>query len=138
MVLVLGRRNRNLDVRFNLEVYLLMLVVFMLQKMPNTVVGVLCCGLTIGFQILAIKISSDDLYYEDIITGGTRVIPVGHIYGCQLLQKDLNRKIDGAGDKKEVEERCEQLRSSNELSTSDYDKEKLQERLAKLSGGVVV
>ncbi|KAG2554856.1 hypothetical protein PVAP13_9KG583101 [Panicum virgatum] len=46
--------------------------------------------------------------------------------------------LDGAGDKKAIEERAEQLRSVIEQSTSDVDKEKLKERLAKLSGGVAV
>jgi len=46
--------------------------------------------------------------------------------------------LDGAGDKKAIEERAEQLRSAIEQSTSDVDKEKLKERLAKLSGGVAV
>ncbi|MFS7975596.1 putative chaperonin Cpn60/TCP-1 family, groEL-like apical domain superfamily [Helianthus anomalus] len=54
------------------------------------------------------------------------------------ISKDDTVILDGAGDKKAIEERCEQLRSSIELSTSDYDTEKLQERLAKLSGGVAV
>ncbi|XP_034228829.1 chaperonin CPN60-2, mitochondrial isoform X2 [Prunus dulcis] len=54
------------------------------------------------------------------------------------ISKDDTVILDGAGDKKAIEERCEQLRSSIELSTSDYDKEKLQERLAKISGGVAV
>ncbi|GKV35312.1 hypothetical protein SLEP1_g43606 [Rubroshorea leprosula] len=54
------------------------------------------------------------------------------------VSKDDTVILDGAGDKKSIEERCEQIRSSIELSTSDYDKEKLQERLAKLSGGVAV
>lgn len=54
------------------------------------------------------------------------------------ISKDDTVVLDGAGDKKAIEERCEQLRSTIELSTSDYDKEKLQERLAKLSGGVAV
>ncbi|KAK2986375.1 hypothetical protein RJ640_026639 [Escallonia rubra] len=54
------------------------------------------------------------------------------------VSKDDTVILDGAGDKKSIEERCEQLRSSIENSTSDYDKEKLQERLAKLSGGVAV
>ncbi|XP_078433129.1 chaperonin CPN60-2, mitochondrial-like [Wolffia australiana] len=54
------------------------------------------------------------------------------------ISKDDTVILDGAGDKKAIEERCEQLRSGIELSTSDYDKEKLQERLAKLSGGVAV
>ncbi|XP_051133089.1 chaperonin CPN60-2, mitochondrial [Andrographis paniculata] len=54
------------------------------------------------------------------------------------ISKDDTVILDGAGAKKSIEERCEQIRSSIELSTSDYDKEKLQERLAKLSGGVAV
>ncbi|KAI7725427.1 hypothetical protein M8C21_020249 [Ambrosia artemisiifolia] len=54
------------------------------------------------------------------------------------VSKDDTVVLDGAGDKKSIEERCEQIRSAIESSTSDYDKEKLQERLAKLSGGVAV
>ncbi|KDP33373.1 hypothetical protein JCGZ_12922 [Jatropha curcas] len=54
------------------------------------------------------------------------------------VSKDDTVILDGAGDKKAIEERCEQIRSGIELSASDYDKEKLQERLAKLSGGVAV
>ncbi|OWM62803.1 chaperonin CPN60-2, mitochondrial-like [Punica granatum] len=54
------------------------------------------------------------------------------------ISKDNTVILDGAGDKKAIEERCDQLRSAMELSTSDYDKEKLQGRLAKLSGGVAV
>ncbi|KAI8523161.1 hypothetical protein RHMOL_Rhmol13G0052100 [Rhododendron molle] len=54
------------------------------------------------------------------------------------ISKDDTVILDGNGDKKAIEERCEQLRTSIEFSTSDYDKEKLQERLAKLSGGVAV
>ncbi|KAK6914208.1 Chaperonin Cpn60/GroEL/TCP-1 family [Dillenia turbinata] len=54
------------------------------------------------------------------------------------ISKDDTVILDGAGDKRAIEERCEQIRSAIENSTSDYDKEKLQERLAKLSGGVAV
>ncbi|CAN0897775.1 Chaperonin CPN60-2, mitochondrial [Linum grandiflorum] len=54
------------------------------------------------------------------------------------ISKDDTIVLDGFGDKKAIEERCQQLRSAIELSTSDYDKEKIQERLAKLSGGVAV
>lgn len=54
------------------------------------------------------------------------------------ISKDDTIILDGGGDKKGLEERCEQIRSSIEASTSDYDKEKLQERLARLSGGVAV
>uniref|UniRef100_A0A3B6IY77 Chaperonin CPN60-2, mitochondrial n=1 Tax=Triticum aestivum TaxID=4565 RepID=A0A3B6IY77_WHEAT len=53
-------------------------------------------------------------------------------------KKDDTVILDGAGDKKAIEERAELLRSSIEQCTSDYDKEKIQERLAKLSGGVAV
>ncbi|XP_022722853.1 chaperonin CPN60-2, mitochondrial isoform X2 [Durio zibethinus] len=58
--------------------------------------------------------------------------------GEVTVSKDDTVVLDGDGDKKAIEERCEQIRSAIELSTSDYDKEKLQERLAKLSGGVAV
>ncbi|CAJ2639542.1 unnamed protein product [Trifolium pratense] len=54
------------------------------------------------------------------------------------ISKDDTVILDGAGDKKSIEERCEQIRSAIENSTSDYDKDKLEERLAKLSGGVAV
>lgn len=54
------------------------------------------------------------------------------------ISKDDTVVLDGSGEKKSIEERCELIRSSIEMSTSDYDKEKLQERLAKLSGGVAV
>lgn len=46
--------------------------------------------------------------------------------------------VDGAGDKTDIEARVESIRRQAEESTSDYDKEKLQERVAKLSGGVAV
>lgn len=54
------------------------------------------------------------------------------------ISKDDTVILDGSGEKKSIEERTDQIRSAIELSTSDYDKEKLQERLAKLSGGVAV
>ncbi|KAK6940574.1 Chaperonin Cpn60/GroEL/TCP-1 family [Dillenia turbinata] len=54
------------------------------------------------------------------------------------VSKDDTVILHGAGDKKAIEEQCDQIRSSIEVSTSDYDKDKLQERLAKLSGGVAV
>uniref|UniRef100_A0A2P2KGT9 Uncharacterized protein MANES_15G048600 n=2 Tax=Rhizophora mucronata TaxID=61149 RepID=A0A2P2KGT9_RHIMU len=54
------------------------------------------------------------------------------------VSKDDTVILDGFGDKKSIEERCEQIRAAIEASTSDYDKEKLQEGLAKLSGGVAV
>jgi chaperonin GroEL len=55
-----------------------------------------------------------------------------------VIDKDNTTIIDGAGSKKEIEGRCGELRKQVEETTSDYDREKLQERLAKLVGGVAV
>jgi chaperonin GroEL len=55
-----------------------------------------------------------------------------------IITKDNTTIINGAGAKAEIEARCGQLRAQIEESTSDYDREKLQERLAKLAGGVAV
>ncbi len=55
-----------------------------------------------------------------------------------LIEKDTTTIIDGAGEKPEIAARIGQIRAQMEDTTSDYDKEKLQERLAKLSGGVAV
>lgn len=54
------------------------------------------------------------------------------------ISKDDTIILDGAGDKSAIEERCELIRESADRSTSDYEKEKLQERLAKIAGGVAV
>jgi chaperonin GroEL len=55
-----------------------------------------------------------------------------------VITKEETTIIDGAGKKKEIEGRCGQIRAQIEETTSDYDREKLQERLAKLAGGVAV
>ncbi len=55
-----------------------------------------------------------------------------------VINKDNTLIVEGAGSKKEITARAEQIRSQVEKTTSDYDKEKLQERLAKLTGGVAV
>ena len=55
-----------------------------------------------------------------------------------IIDKESTTIVHGGGSKKAVEERAAQIRKQIELSTSEYDKEKLQERLAKLSGGVAV
>jgi len=55
-----------------------------------------------------------------------------------LIKKDDTTIIDGAGDKAEIEARVAQIRQQIEETSSDYDKEKLQERVAKLAGGVAV
>jgi chaperonin GroEL len=54
------------------------------------------------------------------------------------ITKDETTIVDGSGDKVEIEARCNQIRVQAEESTSDYDREKMQERLAKLAGGVAV
>jgi chaperonin GroEL len=55
-----------------------------------------------------------------------------------VINKDETTIIDGAGKKKDIEARCTQMRVQIEETTSDYDREKLQERLAKLAGGVAI
>src|SRR4051812_35962908 len=55
-----------------------------------------------------------------------------------VVDKDNTTLIDGSGDEKAIEGRINEIRSAIEKATSDYDKEKLQERLAKLAGGVAV
>ncbi|RMD86946.1 MAG: chaperonin GroEL, partial [Alphaproteobacteria bacterium] len=54
------------------------------------------------------------------------------------ITKDDTTIVDGAGDGEAIKARCEQIRAQIEDTNSDYDREKLQERLAKLSGGVAV
>lgn len=54
------------------------------------------------------------------------------------IEKENTIIVDGAGDKNEISSRVSQIRSQIESTTSDFDREKLQERLAKLSGGVAV
>lgn len=54
------------------------------------------------------------------------------------ITKDETIIIDGEGDKKDIQARCVQIRAQIEDTTSDYDREKLQERLAKLAGGVAI
>ena len=54
------------------------------------------------------------------------------------VSKDNTTIVNGAGDKENIKERCEQIKAQIVATKSDYDKEKLQERLAKVSGGVAV
>ena len=89
---------------------------------------------------------------EDIavLTGGTVISEELGLTLEKVTLKDLGRVkkvestkedttlIDGAGDKKAIEARVKQIRMQIEEATSDYDKEKLQERLAKLAGGVAL
>ncbi len=91
-------------------------------------------------------------YLGDIaaLTGGTAIteelgIPVEkigmeHLGSAKRVRvgKDSTTIVQGAGTKKALDERCKQIRVQIEKTNSDYDREKLEERLAKLSGGVAV
>src|SRR5205085_909598 len=55
-----------------------------------------------------------------------------------LIEKENTTLVDGAGAKEEIQGRIGQIKAQIEETTSDYDQEKLQERLAKLAGGVAV
>jgi len=55
-----------------------------------------------------------------------------------VIDKDNTTIIDGAGKKGDIQGRCQEIRNQIDATTSDYDREKLQERLAKLAGGVAV
>ncbi len=55
-----------------------------------------------------------------------------------LIEKENTTIVEGAGKKPDIQGRCAQIRAQVEETTSDYDREKLQERLAKLAGGVAV
>ena len=55
-----------------------------------------------------------------------------------MIEKENTTIIDGAGSKDEIQGRIGQIKAQIEEATSDYDREKLQERLAKLAGGVAV
>ncbi len=67
----------------------------------------------------------------------TTIDQLGHARQVKI-QKENTIIVDGAGDTEEIKARIAQIRSQIEVTTSDFDKEKLQERLAKLSGGVAV
>src|SRR5690606_36885189 len=55
-----------------------------------------------------------------------------------MIDKENTTIVGGAGKKKDIDARCAQIKAQIEETTSDYDREKLQERLAKLAGGVAV
>jgi chaperonin GroEL len=93
------------------------------------------------------KAMLDDI---SILTGGTPIMEETgkKLEGVQLsdlgrakrvtVDKDITTIIDGAGDQKNIQGRIKQLRTQIDETTSDYDREKLQERLAKLAGGVAI
>jgi hypothetical protein len=63
-----------------------------------------------------------------------------HLGGAKRIEvgKEVTIVVDGAGSKEAINGRIAQIKTQMEITTSDYDKEKLLERLAKLSGGVAV
>ena len=85
-----------------------------------------------------------------VITGGTVIsedlgMTLENVTEAELgtcakvkISKDDTIILDGSGNRADIEERCEIIRDSAERTSSDYEKEKLQERLAKISGGVAV
>ena len=85
-----------------------------------------------------------------VLTGGTLIseevgltlegVTLDMLGECKsvVVGKDTTKLIDGAGAKEDIEARTAQIRAQIETTTSEYDKEKLQERLAKLAGGVAV
>ncbi len=83
------------------------------------------CGGTVVSEDLGIKLEEVTI---DMLGTAKKV----------AITKDDTTVVDGAGDKDAIAARCKQIRTQVEGTSSDYDKEKLQERLAKLSGGVAV
>jgi chaperonin GroEL len=85
-----------------------------------------------------------------ILTGGTVIsedlgikletVTLDMLGKCKkvLIEKENTTIVEGAGSKDDIKGRCNQIRAQVEETTSDYDREKLQERLAKLAGGVAV
>ena len=85
-----------------------------------------------------------------VLTGGTfiaedlgriaRVVELSELGRAKkiVINKDDTTIIEGAGKKKDIEARADQIKAQNDKSTSDYDREKLMERLAKLTGGVAI
>ena len=87
-------------------------------------IAVLTAGQVIS-EDLGIKLESVTL---DMLGRAKRIV----------IEKENTTIVDGAGSKDEIQGRCSQIRAQIEETTSDYDREKLQERLAKLAGGVAV
>jgi chaperonin GroEL len=92
----------------------------------NSLVDIsILCGAQLVSEEVGIKLEDSDV---SILGTAKKVV----------ITKDDTLILDGAGDKESIRERVEQIKHQIELSKSEYDKEKLQERLAKLVGGVAV
>ncbi len=127
------------------------------EDVDSQALGVLVVNrLRAGLKVVAVKAPGfgdrRKAMLEDIaiLTGGTVVsdekgmtldkVELKDLGQCASLtvDKDNTTIVNGKGKKKDIEARITQLKSQIESTTSDYDKEKLQERLAKLAGGVAV
>ena len=109
-----------------------------------------------GLKVVAVKAPGfgdrRKAMLEDIaiLTGGQVIsedlgiklenVKIGDLGSCKKVKIDKENStiVAGGGKKADIEARCNQIRSEITETTSDYDKEKLQERLAKLAGGVAV
>jgi len=109
-----------------------------------------------GLKVVAVKAPGfgdrRKAMLEDIaiLTGGTVIseeqgykletVELEHLGSCEkmVVDKDNSTIVNGGGSQRGINSRINQIKSQIETTTSDYDKEKLQERLAKLSGGVAV
>ncbi|MHC4308055.1 MAG: chaperonin GroEL, partial [Planctomycetota bacterium] len=82
-------------------------------------------------------VTGADAIFEDLGVG-LDSLNLSDLGGAKkvVIDKDCTMIIEGSGSKKEIQGRVEQIRNEIEISTSDYDTEKLQARLAKLAGGI--
>jgi chaperonin GroEL len=127
------------------------------EDVDSQALGVLVVNrLRAGLKVVAVKAPGfgdrRKAMLEDIaiLTGGTVIsdekgyklenVQLGDLGQCASLtvDKDNTTIVNGKGKKKDIEARINQIKAQIETTTSDYDKEKLQERLAKLAGGVAV
>jgi chaperonin GroEL len=127
------------------------------EDVESQALGVLVVNrLRAGLKVVAVKAPGfgdrRKAMLEDIavLTGGTVIseekgfklenTAIEDLGSCAkiMVDKDNTTIVDGAGQKEDIKSRINQIKSQVETTTSDYDKEKLQERLAKLAGGVAV
>ena len=120
------------------------LATLILNKLRGTLN--ICCVKAPGFgdrrkemlQDIAILTKGEVISKElgmDLST--TTLAQLGHARQVKVT-KDNTTIVDGDGEKKDIDARVSQIKAEMEITTSDYDREKLQERLAKLAGGVAV
>ena len=127
------------------------------EDIESQALGVLVVNrLRAGLKVVAVKAPGfgdrRKAMLEDIavLTGATVIseeqgyklenTEIAHLGQCEkiTIDKDNTTVVNGKGDTEKIKARINQIKQQIETSTSDYDKEKLQERLAKLSGGVAV